>query len=390
MISEISGTNFTSLVKEYPTRIMRAKALMAERDLDGLLLITGANLAYFTGMPCEKSGSRPFVYILPQGGEPILIVQDGRQFEASLFTKISDIRTYSRLSHLPFETVEGALKDRGLLTGRIGVELGGEMVMDIPFSDYIELQNRLPEVSFEDASPLLWQLRMIKSQAEIERIAGACTITMEAYGRTFGMVEAGMRESEIQRIMICQMLELGGGSPWVLITSGQGNYDLVSKSGGDRLVQPGDMIWMDCGCQVEGYYSDFGRAGVVGGASKEQEEAQRAIQQITRQAIKMLQPETPVAEVASYCNTAVADLKFPVTSNISGLASRVGHGLGMAVTELPSLSEGDSSELEAGMVVTIEPGVATQYGTFHIEENVVITDKGPQVLTEGHGQLWTI
>jgi Xaa-Pro dipeptidase len=72
------------------------------------------------------------------------------------------------------------------------------------------------------------------------------------------------------------------------------------------------------------------------------------------------------------------------------LAARVGHGLGRTPTELPSLSEDDPTILVEGMIMTVEPGVATEFGTFHIEENVLITRDGPQLLTDGHWQLWTI
>ncbi len=363
---------------------------MEEWQLDALLLLTGPNLIYFTGMPCGRSGSRPFFYILPQKGCPILIVHDGREYEARAFTSVEDIRTYTRLSQLPLEVVLGGVDDLGLQQGRIGVELGSEMVMDLPFAEFDNLKQGLPGVQFVDASPLLWQLRMIKTGPEIARVARACTITLEAYDRTFRSVRPGMSEAEIERIMMCNMLELGGHSPWVLITSGPGNYDLVSKGGGSRRVQPGDMVWMDCGCAVEGYFSDFGRAGVIGGASALQESAQREIHRITRMGIEMMRPGTPVAEIAARCNEAVRALELPITSNISELAARVGHGLGMVVTELPSLSETDDTQLASGMIVTIEPGVATDYGTFHVEENVLITETGPRVLSEGHWQLWTI
>jgi Xaa-Pro dipeptidase len=378
------------LTGEYPARIERARSLMTEQAIDALLLLTGPNLVYFTGMPCGRSGSRPFVYVLPADGKPTLIVQDGRQFETHAFTGVGDIRTYSGLSHLPLTVIQGALEDRGLLHGRIGVELGGEMVMDIPFGEFLALQGALPDVSFVDASSLLWQLRMIKSPAEIERVARACEITLEAYDRTFGVVEPGMSEVVIERVMITHMLELGGRSPWVLITSGAGNYDLVSKGGGSRRVEMGDMVWMDSGCQVDGYFSDFGRAGVLGGPSPAQEEAQRAIHQITHAAITLMQPGAAVADIAVFCNEAVRVLDIPITSNISGLAARVGHGLGTVVTEQPSLAEDDPTLLAPGMILTIEPGIATDYGTFHIEENVLITSNGPRVLTEGHWQLWAI
>ena len=383
-------SEYGSLTDEYPRRIQRMRALMEEHRIDALLLLTGPNLVYFTGMPCGRSGSRPYFYLLSRKATPILIVHTGRQYEARAFTDVEDVRTYTQLSRIPIDTILGAIDDLDLRGERIGLELGAEMVMDLPYGEFLILQEALPKAEFLDASPLLWQMRMIKSEAEIARVAKACDISMEAYDRTFKAIRSGMSEAEIEKLMIYHMLEQGGESPWVLITSGAGNYDLVSKGGCSRRVAPGDMVWMDCGCAVDGYFSDFGRAGVLGGPTKEQEEAQREVHRVTHMAIDMMQPGTPVAEIAARCNEAVRELRLPITTNISELAGRVGHGLGMVVTELPSLMEEDTTLLMEGMIVTIEPGVATDFGTFHIEENVLITKEGSRVLSEGNWQLWTI
>ena len=379
------------LRREYPSRIERARTLMGEQGLDSLLLFTGPNLMYFTGMPCSRSGSRPFVYLLPRLGTPVLVVHDGRKEEAHRFTDVSDVRTYAPLSHLPLEIVLGAIDDRQLSAGHIGAELGGEMVLDLPFAEFTTLQDALPNACFVDASPTLWCLRVIKSEAEIARVAKACEITSQAYAQTYTSLRPGMSESEIQNLMFNNTMALGGSTPWGFITSGAGNYDMVSKGLSPRRIEPGDMVWMDGGCSVDGYWSDFDRAGVVGGASPAQAEVQREVHEITHMGIKMMQPGVPVAEIAAYCNEAIRALRCPVTSDISGRAGRVGHGLGMVVTELPSISEEDPTTLEAGMIVTIEPGVAADYGTFHIEENVLVTADGPQVLTAAADwELWPI
>jgi len=231
---------------------------------------------------------------------------------------------------------------------------------------------------------------MVKSQLESQWTEHACAITSEAYAKTFTEIQSGMTESEIESMMLYHMLALGAKSPWVLVTSGEGNYDLVSKGGGRRKVSPGDMVWMDAGCSYNGYCSDFSRAGVLGGPSKPQEEGQRIIHELTEVGVGMLRPGMPVTQIAAQLNEAVDGLDLAITSSISGLAGRVGHGMGMFVTEPPSISEEDPTNLEEGMIVTMEPGVATKYGTFHVEENVLITADEPRLLSSSHWQLWAI
>ena len=95
-----------------------------------------------------------------------------------------------------------------------------------------------------------------------------------------------------------------------------------------------------------------------------------------------MRPGVTASAIARFCLVRLEDLRFPITSSITVLASRVGHGMGLNMTELPHLSIHDHTHLEPGMVITIEPGVATKYGTFHVEENVLITEDGFEILSE--------
>jgi Xaa-Pro aminopeptidase len=384
---QVASSDFEA---ELVQRIQRARSLLLPQGIDALLLFSGPNLTYFTGMPCGRSGSRPFVLVLPREGDMVLIVHDGRQHEARAFAHFCQIRTYSLLSHLPREAVYAVLRERSLLQARIGLELSNEMVLDLPETERTVLYDVLSSAICVDASGLLWQLRMVKSPYEAACVARACQITADAYEHAFAAARRGMTEAEIEGLMLRAMIERGGRSPWLNITSGSGHYDTITKAGSARSVEPGDMVWMDGGCSVAGYFSDFGRAGVVGGPSREQADAQRQIHDVTMMAVRLVRPGAPVRDIAGFCNQALADLDLPVTSNITDLAGRSGHGLGMLVTEQPSISEQDQTVLSPGMIVTIEPGVATAFGVFHVEENVLTTEGDPQVLSSDRWQLKVI
>jgi Xaa-Pro aminopeptidase len=83
-------------------------------------------------------------------------------------------------------------------------------------------------------------------------------------------------------------------------------------------------------------------------------------------------------------------LSFPTTSSIARRAARIGHGVGLVTTEPPHLSEQDDTPLAPGMIITIEPGVATTYGTFHIEENLLVTADGSEVLSQISRKLFQL
>ncbi len=377
--------------EEYTGRLECLRALMRQRKLDALLLGTGTNLAYFSGYPSpSKGGSRPFFLILPLTGGPIFIVQSGRRAEALRFSWVEDVRDYAELSRVPVGMIRDALGECRALGGTLGMELGFEQSIDVPYLEFLNLQERLRGTTIADASDILWQLRMIKSEAEQACLRRACKVLSEAYAATFAEAREGITERRLANLLRTYFDEAGAGESFILIASGHGNYDLATKPPVDRQIQRGDAVWIDAGCAISGYWSDFSRAAVVGRPSAEQLQAQEAIHGITWEAIAKVRPGAKASDLARLCNSRLSELEFPITSSISGLASRVGHGLGLNVTEPPHIAEYDHTVLEAGMVITIEPGVATEYGTFHVEENVLVTEDGCEVLSEAPRTLWEI
>jgi len=364
---------------------------MAEAGLDALLLISSPNLVYLSGASVvELTAGRAWYLLVPRTDEPTLVVQDWRKAEAVRTSWVTDVRSYHRLSKVPFDQLDDLWESHRLANGIVGAELGAELRLGVPWLDFEELRAHFSTTRFVDASDLLWRLRMVKDEGEIEFIRRACRITADAYGSTFAGASAGMPGRELVWRMKSAMLAAGGSDPWVLSSFGPGSYDFGTASPDDRTLEPGHMLWMDAGCSVGGYWSDFSRAAVVGRAAPEQRDLQRAIHEVTAQGVDMIRPGRPVAEIAARCNEGVARLGVPVTTPLSTLAGRIGHGLGLDVTELPHVAEHDPTVLVPGMVITVEPGVATAYGTFHVEENVLVTEHGHEVLSVSPWELMEV
>jgi Xaa-Pro aminopeptidase len=372
-------------------RIEAARVAMAAQGLDALLLASGTNLCSLTGYPVvEPTLARPFYLLLPRAGAPVLIVHMGREFEARSLSWVRDVRTYRRLSVAPVEELHAAVRGAGISAGRIGAELGFEQRLGIPVLDLRRIEAELAPIEIVDASPLLWDLRLRKAPWEIAAMRRACAYTAGAYERMFSIVREGSTEREVVLTMMIETGRAGGGAPWVVITSGPGRYDVLMGSGSDREIERGDLVWLDSGCTVEGFWSDFGRSGVVGGPTPEQVDAQRRIIDITQLGVGMVRPGRPVAEIAAAVNERVREIGLPVTSDIAALAGRVGHGVGLDMTEPPHISEDDPTVLAPGMTITIEPGVATAFGLFHAEQNVLVTEDSHEVLSRSPQHLRTI
>lgn len=373
---------------EGAARLNRAQASMARVGLDALLLTTGPNLVYLSGYPSvERTLARPFFLLVPRSGDPVLIVHHGRTHEARRYAWVADVRSYARLSVAPVEMIAVALAERGIRRGRIGAELGFEQRLGIPVAELKRVREAVRPCELVDAADLLWELRRVKAPAEIDALRRACQITADAYAEVFASLRPGLRERDVALRLKETMLRAGGDDPWVAITSGPGNYDLATGVGSDRILERGDMVWADSGCSVAGYWSDFGRAAVIGPASDDQRALQALIHDITMTGVDLARPGQTTGEIARVVNQRMSELEIAISSSISDLAGRIGHGVGLDITEPPHIAVQDQTVLEPGMVITIEPGVATAYGIFHVEEQILVTDGEAEILSRAPRHL---
>lgn len=347
---------------------------------------------YFSGhrvpysRPPASSPSRPSAVVLTRDDEPVVIVQLFHHADARRTSAARDVRAYKEFSNGAPMLVRDVLRERGIRRGRVGAELGYEQRLGMPPSEFRWLERETPGVEFVDAADLLWRLRMVKSDAEAACIRAACHITSRAYAALFSRFKEGMTEREAAAILAIAMLEEGADRPGLLdVTSGAGRYDRTSDAATTRVVQRGDMLWLDAGAIVNNYWADYSRAGVVGGPSAEQRAMQQVVNELTQRGVDMVRPGVAVADIARACYAGLERL-----GRATNLAGRIGHGVGLCVTEPPHVATYDPTILEPGMVITVEPGIITDYGAFHIEQNVLVTRDGCEVLSIAPRELATL
>jgi Xaa-Pro dipeptidase len=368
-------------VNEYLQRIGKLRARMHEANLAAVLLGTGMNLQYLCGLPSpERNVARPFFLLVPSQGNLLLFCHTALEEESRRAGCVGEIRTYPGLSRPPISLLRDAIADIGAATGRIGMELGYEQSLDISSLELQRLHAAVPAAEWMDVAGILWSMRMIKSENEIACLRKSCQIVAGAYRHTFSTARAGMTERQIYDAMFAR-LQSGGSDVFLVITSGGGNYDLISKRADQRVIETGDMVWMDAGCRVAGYWSDYSRAGVAGPPSNLQTQVQAEVANITEDTIAHIRPGVRCSDVARYALARLGELPVAVTSSLAERAGRVGHGIGLTMTEPPHLGVHDDTVFAPGMVVTVEPGIATKFGTFHVEENLVVRDGPCEVLS---------
>lgn len=360
---------------EFQARVRRAQSAMTAKGIDALFLTTEPQIRYFTGYLTRfwESPARPWYLIVPASGDPVAVIPSiGAELMAK--TWISDIRTWSS----PDFTDDGVgllkdtLQELCCPQARIGIPSGYETHMRMPLGDFNRLKSLLPSVIFGGDDNIVQNLRMIKSEAEIEKIRNSCAIAGRAFARVPEIASAGVPLATVFRKF--QMLCLEEGADWVgYLAGGAGplGYDDVISPAADTPLFKGDVLMLDTGVVREGYYSDFDRNYTVGPASDAQSDA-----------YKRLLEATELGKSAARAGNLACDVFRAMLPPLGGVkaaetAGRIGHGLGMNLTEWPSFTAGDETPLRNGMVITIEPGIPLDGGPgIMVHEDVFVIREG--------------
>jgi len=362
--------------EEFEARIARAQELLREQDpkLDALFLAPGTSLYYFTGVRWWPS-ERLLGVILPQKGRPIVVCpafEEGRFREQLRFP--AEVRVWQE-DESPTKLGAAALADRGMRTGRIGVE---EATM---FTFYDHLRQAAPGFEFTTGDPVTIACRSVKSPHELQLMRLACEATCDVYRATFASLKEGMSQDDVSRMVEAGYAQMGlRGDAMVLFGA---SAALPHGSIEPRSLGEGDVVLIDDGCRVEGYSSDVTRTGVFG---KPSDKIAR-IYEIVRKAQDAALDAAGKGRLSGTVDGAARNV---ITSAGYGpdykfFTHRLGHGIGLDGHEHPYLVRASKTTLLPGMTFSNEPGVYIP-GEFGLrcEDVMAISEDGPaQLLTPG-------
>ena len=365
---------------EFQNRLDRAQSLMAGAGLDALVLTTETDVRYFTGFLTRfwESPTRPWFLVVPQTGMPVAVIPS---IGAALMRKtwITDIRTWSApdLTDDGVTLLADTIRQVVGAGARIGVPDGHGTHLRMPLQDYQRVQDLLPQAAFTSDQRIIETLRRIKSGAELAKIERACTIAGRAFDRVGEIAGAGVPLDRVFRDF--QSLCLAEGADWVpYLAGGTGplGYDDVISPAAPEPLQQGHVLMLDTGLVWDGYFCDFDRNYAIGPVSDE-----------VHSAYAKLLEATQAGQEAAVIGATATDIYHAMDRVLTGGlgggdAGRLGHGLGMQLTEWPSFIATDPTEIVAGMVITLEPGITMSDGSVLVhEDDFVITEQGARQLT---------
>ena len=378
---------------EYHDRIERARAAMDEAGLDALIVTDCANLRYLFGFQdfLQLSVTRSMLGVFPRD----------RVEEATLFLPhdcqdapqswAGNIAFWDEGHGPPFDDravdmakVHGRLRALGLERGRVGLELGDGTRIGVSVAQFDELRSSLPQAQLRDASPLLWDLRKIKSEAEIQVLRRVGQISARAIQDRIGRLEEGMTEREVYRSIYAAMFNEGiDGDGLLMVLFGVDAWRRPHLLPTDRSrLRRGDPIYIDGGGRLLGYFADVCRTAVCGAPSRQQRLMQEATRQANEAIINATGPGVPVGELY---RVGRETLKKKGVSDAAVSSWSFGHGIGLNIHEMPDINLHNHEPLREGMVLSIEPWVLDRSpsgGLFNMEDMVVVRPDRAELLSE--------
>jgi len=313
--------------------------------------------------------------MLPRTGEPVLVVpgfEEGRLREKLDFP--AEVRAWQE-DESPAKIAAGALIDRGIRTGRIGIE------ETAAFTFYDHLRTAAPGFECVSADSVTIACRGKKTAQELELMRLACEATFDVFRAVFASLKEGMSQDEIGKWVEAGFAKIGlrGGALVLIGESAALPHGTIKP----RRLKEGDVVLIDGGCAVEGYQSDVTRTAIFGKPSEKVARAYQIVRQAQDAALDAARAGKPSGAADDAARKVITDAGYG--PDYKYFTHRLGHGIGLDGHEHPYLVRGSTTRLEAGMTFSNEPGiyVTGEFG-MRCEDDMVIAGDGPaQLLTAG-------
>lgn len=361
---------------------------MHQAGLDALVAFSMENVYYSSGTMLLTQRSIPTRLAMtvwrPDGGAT-MIVCSIEEVQVRAESWIKDVRTYTEFVESPIAALTRLLTEMNLLRGRIGLEM-----RYLAAAYFRELAGLVPNAQFVDGDTIFDRARVIKSPEEIELMRRGASATDNAIRIAFESAQIGTSELSMSTMMGNQLLKTGAdGVAFVVMTTGE-NSRLAHPQPSANQIRPRDVVRTDFGgyygSYYGGYYSDIARTAVAGRPDDKQGDAYKQLFEVHDLILRNVKPGVRACDLFELCRKSFADRGLTFRS------PHIGHNIGISVHENPMLNPQTTEELRPGMVMAIEPVHIRDGFIYHIEDEIVVTESGHELLTPAYdwAKLMTI
>jgi Xaa-Pro aminopeptidase len=243
-------------------------------------------------------------------------------------------------------------------------------------ADYTQIKKAF-KMPIKAAGSIIEDIRSVKDKGEYAILQAAADIASEGLAQTVPLIKPGMTESELAGMVDFQIRKLGAMNGFETIVAFGPNASRPHHQPGPRKLKKNDTILIDFGAKYQGYRSDITRCFVVGKPSSYYMKVFGVVEKAQAAAIKLMKAGAPLREVDAAPREVIKQSGLPVYGHGSG------HGIGWEIHENPFLKPEATDVLQAGQILTIEPGIymPNKLGV-RLEDDILITETGCKILTK--------
>ncbi|WP_226704575.1 M24 family metallopeptidase [Microbulbifer elongatus] len=348
------------------TRLHNLQKQFFRLGINGMLITSMPSIRYLSGFASDEQG----VASLLVSGEQAFLITDyrfGEQAQEQCAGGGIEVVVRDRARESLGETIrrlthDSAVRRLGFERDHISYSQWQAIAVDLAFD---------PEY-FKPLSGVVEMLRRKKDTSELAHMARAGEIADRALEMLLSKVRPGMSEREASVDLEHNLMALGSeGTAFPTIFASGPRSSRPHGMPSDRVLQKGDLVTIDFGAVIQGYRSDMTRTFVLGKASEQQREVYALVQEAQKLGVDSILPGIPCAEPA----TIVANfLRNTPYARFAG--DGLGHAIGLETHERPYFTENDDTIIEAGFVMTVEPGIYIPgWGGVRIEDDILVGDQ---------------
>ncbi len=376
-LEDMTGDVAPISIDEIKARQGRAQGLMRAADIDVLYIHAGPNLLYFAGVDWHPS-ERLVCAILPADGELCYLLP---AFEASTFKDRllieGDLHCWEE-HESPYALFDQVLSNLGAGAKRVGIDEAA------PFFISDGLRRAAPSIEFISATPVTAGCRAAKSASELAIMQRAKDMTIEVHKAAARILRPGISTTEVTEFIDQAHRAVGeaaGSYFCIVLFGGATAYPHGVKD--PQILEDGDMVLIDTGCELEGYHSDITRCYVFGEPNERQRQVWDHEHEAQAAAFTAARIGAPCGSVDEAARAVLEGYGYGPDYAVPGLPHRTGHGIGLDIHEWPYLVRSDRTPLAPGMCFSNEPMICI-YGEFgvRLEDHFYMTADGPRWFTE--------
>lgn len=345
----------------------RLKEIMKKRGVDAMMVAPSQEFRFLAGFNVYLDERFQAMFLTAEG-EFFYICNLLSRDEVAQQTK-AGMEIYTWTDNEDFtEIVKVVLEKHRLLKGVIGVN------RTISASHVLQLAQKTG-IQFVDGNQWLEEIRMIKSQEEMEKLRIAAQITDDIFGQIISFIRPGVKEIDIRTRMEALFLKQGVKLAGDIVASGP-NSALPHYFGNQREIQKQDIIILDYGCNYKGMFSDMTRTVFVGNITPEQKRVYQIVEEANHIGKEKAIEGAYIPNVDRAAREVINQAGYGAY-----FTTRLGHGIGYITHEQPEIKVTNRRHLERGMAFSIEPGIymAGKFGV-RIEDTVLLSVQGAECL----------